>query len=221
MRALRLSATLATTAVCLTLVACGDQPAGEPVVRTKLGEEPVDIVPPALAEPNPAAMPEAPQRASACTDLRFEEAALTHCVADPAEHRIAVTYGPGDGSTPFGTLADFADTIEDTAEIAFAMNGGAFSDDLSARGYLVAGGARLSELNRADGEGNFFLKPGGVFFGTGGTWRVLTTDRFYSTVRDRPQFGTQSGPMLLIDGALHPQIAENGPSRAIRNGVGV
>lgn len=27
--------------------------------------------------------------------------------------------------------------------------------------------------------------------------------------------------MLVIDGKLHPEIAENGPSKAIRNGVGV
>jgi len=40
-------------------------------------------------------------------------------------------------------------------------------------------------------------------------------------VGDRPEFGTQSGPLLLIDGKLHPEIQDNGPSRAIRNGVGV
>ena len=33
--------------------------------------------------------------------------------------------------------------------------------------------------------------------------------------------GTQSGPMLLIDGKLHPEITDDGPSRTRRNGVGV
>ncbi|MEL7218911.1 MAG: phosphodiester glycosidase family protein, partial [Pseudomonadota bacterium] len=80
---------------------------------------------------------------------------------------------------------------------------------------------RLSQLNRETGDGNFFMKPNGVFFGTGGTWRVLSADQFYSTVRDRPRFGTQSGPMLVIDGKMHPDIQDNGPSRAVRNGVGV
>jgi uncharacterized protein YigE (DUF2233 family) len=34
-------------------------------------------------------------------------------------------------------------------------------------------------------------------------------------------YATQSGPMLVIDGRIHPRISENGPSRKIRNGVGV
>ena len=63
--------------------------------------------------------------------------------------------------------------------------------------------------------------PNGVFFGTGGKWRVLSTEAFYASVSDRPEFGTQSGPMLVIEGKLHPAIQDNGPSRAIRNGVGV
>ncbi|MER9444265.1 phosphodiester glycosidase family protein [Mesorhizobium sp. M0340] len=34
-------------------------------------------------------------------------------------------------------------------------------------------------------------------------------------------FATQSGPMLVIDGRLHPRFEQNGTSRYIRNGVGV
>jgi uncharacterized protein YigE (DUF2233 family) len=65
------------------------------------------------------------------------------------------------------------------------------------------------------------MKPNGVFFGTGGTWRVLGSNTFFETIGERPEFGTQSGPLLLVDGKLHPEIQDNGPSRAIRNGVGV
>ena len=38
---------------------------------------------------------------------------------------------------------------------------------------------------------------------------------------ERPEFGTQSGPMLVIDGKLHPEITQDGPSRLVRNAVGV
>jgi uncharacterized protein YigE (DUF2233 family) len=65
------------------------------------------------------------------------------------------------------------------------------------------------------------MKPNGVFFGTGGTWQVLGSNTFFETVGDRPEFGTQSGPLLLVDGKLHPEIQDDGPSKAIRNGVGV
>ena len=117
-------------------------------------------------------------------------------------------------------MAGWAKDI-DLSTIAFAMNAGMYGDDLRALGYFVRNSDRLSELDRGDGSGNFYLKPNGVFFGTNGKWRILSTDSFFRSVSDRPKFGTQSGPMLLIDGKLHPEIAENGPSRAIRNGVGV
>ena len=44
---------------------------------------------------------------------------------------------------------------------------------------------------------------------------------FLANVTERPQFGTQSGPMLVIDGKLHPEFSQDGDSRLIRNGVGV
>jgi len=105
--------------------------------------------------------------------------------------------------------------------VAFAMNGGMFDDAGLPIGYYVEGGTRTKELNRADGPGNFHLKPNGVFFGTGTHWQVLSADRFYADVADRPEFGTQSGPMLVVDGEIHPEITENGPSRLTRNAVGV
>jgi uncharacterized protein YigE (DUF2233 family) len=49
----------------------------------------------------------------------------------------------------------------------------------------------------------------------------MTADDFYAQVGDRPDFGTQSGPMLVVGGKLHPEITDDGPSRTIRNGVGV
>jgi uncharacterized protein YigE (DUF2233 family) len=54
--------------------------------------------------------------------------------------------------------------------------------------------------------------------------RRLQSER--EDVRDSPapprcRFATQSGPMLVIDGALHPRFIPDSPSRYIRNGVGV
>jgi uncharacterized protein YigE (DUF2233 family) len=201
------------------LAACSEQKAGEPVVTVNLkerdGEEIVPVPP-----DSPIAATLATSAQSACSPASFEGVALTHCLADPARHSISVVYGPGDGSAAYGTLAAFAESA-DASAIAFAMNGGAFSDDLSPRGYLVVSGERLSQLDRSEGEGNFYLKPNGVFFGGKDGWRVLTTERFFRTVRDRPAFGTQSGPMLLVNGELGASISANGTSRTVRNAVGV
>lgn len=202
-----------TAGLTLALSACSEQPAGEPVVRTMLdGSAPPEDVTPSPT-PTQAAIP------SACREVVFEDVPLTHCTADPAEHRITMANAPK-GGQPFGSLGAFAGSV-DAASIAFAMNGGMYGDDLKAVGYYVENGDRLRELDRGNGEGNFYLKPNGVFFGTGGQWKVLGSNTFFNTVKDRPQFGTQSGPLLLVDGKLHPEIQDNGPSKAIRNGVGV
>ena len=105
--------------------------------------------------------------------------------------------------------------------MAFAINAGMFDGEGKPIGYYVNDGQRLKELNQNEGAGNFHMKPNGVFFGSDGKWRVMTAEEFYSQIGDRPDFGTQSGPMLLVDGKLHPEITEDGPSRTIRNGVGV
>tara|TARA_B100001179_G_C18576448_1_gene397755 strand:+ start:779 stop:1654 length:876 start_codon:yes stop_codon:yes gene_type:complete len=210
----------------LALAGCDQPQAGEPVIRTDIsGEKGKEIArADTKAEPAPDPEPEAePEEAinpedSACQPVRFEGTMFMHCVADPAQHRVRMVLG----SPPYRSLARFsASRAEDAPNIAFAMNAGMYDGDGKPIGYYVQNGERLQELNRNEGSGNFHLKPNGVFYGTGGTWRIKTTDDFYSTVGDRPDFGTQSGPMLVIGGAIHPKISEDGPSKRIRNGVGV
>jgi uncharacterized protein YigE (DUF2233 family) len=205
-RALALAAILA-----LALAACSEAPAGEAVVTVNLDGSRRE------AAPSPAAP--APAADSACRAVTFESVPLTHCIADPAQHRITLA-NLGPDKQPFASLSAFAASV-DPATIAFAMNGGMYGDDMKPIGYYVEKGERLKELNRETGEGNFYMKPNGVFFGSGGTWRVLGSNTFFETVGDRPDFGTQSGPLLLIDGKLHPDVQDDGPSRAIRNAVGV
>lgn len=197
----------------LMLGACSEAPAGEPVVRTQLDASANPTSPLPSPTPSLAAGP------SACKQVTFEDIPLTHCIADPAQHRIAMA-NLGADKQPFGSLAAFAASV-DPGTIAFAVNGGMYGDDLKPIGYYVENGERITELNRGTGTGNFYMKPNGVFFGSGGTWRVLGSNTFFETVGDRPEFGTQSGPLLLNEGKLHPEIQDNGPSRAIRNGVGV
>ena len=198
----------------LALAACQQQPAGDPVVRTELGEPVASSEPSAAPSPVAATDPDA-----ACQNVTFEDASLTHCIADPKKHRISTALAPFSGDS-FGTIEAWA-AGKNESNIAFVMNGGMYGDDLKPIGYFVEGSERLVELNRGDGDGNFYMKPNGVFFGSRGSWRILDADTFLRTVGTRPEFGTQSGPMLVINGELHPEIQDNGPSRQIRNGVGV
>jgi len=201
----------------LAMTACSERPAGEPLVRAALdGSNPLE----AKASPSPTPAIAAD---SACRAVSFEQVPLTVCTADPAKHRISMA-NLGADKQPFGSLSALAAST-DPATIAFAINGGMYGDDLKPVGYYVENGERLKELDRGDGPkgagSNFYMKPNGVFFGSGGGWRVLASNTFFETVGDRPQFGTQSGPLLLVDGKLHPEIQDDGPSKAIRSAVGV
>jgi len=158
--------------------------------------------------------------ASACEPVMFEDTPLTHCVADPARHRIRTVLDAADGN-PARSLADLADTMPDPNLVAFAMNGGMYDEAGEPIGYYVEDGERRHTLNRNGGAGNFHLLPNGVFYGTGGEWHVRTTDDFAANVTARPGFATQSGPMLVIAGKLHPDFDYDGESKKTRNAVGV
>ncbi|MGB7374549.1 MAG: phosphodiester glycosidase family protein [Pontixanthobacter sp.] len=210
----------------LLLAGCNQEPEGQPVLRTEIGSGVAEDIPgqaPQNKADDTGAIEETEQseRASVCRDVTFEQVLLTHCTADPAIHRIVTALSGADGK-PYRSLSKLASSRgADAKSVAFAVNGGMFNGEGKPIGYYVQNRNRTKELNRSDGPGNFHLMPNGVFFGTGGTWQVHTSDYFYRMIGDRPDFGTQSGPMLVIDGKLHPKIADNGPSKAIRNGVGI
>ena len=158
--------------------------------------------------------------ASACEPVMFEDTPFTHCIAEPAKHRI-LTVLDGPSGDPVRSLVALADIVADPAKVAFAMNGGMFDEAGEPIGYYVEDGERRHTLNRNEGGGNFHLMPTGVFYGTGGEWHVRTTEDFAENVDKRPEFATQSGPMLVIDGKLHPAFDNDGDSRKTRNAVGV
>lgn len=195
------------------LTACGPQPEGEPVARVQVSGTPTET-----ATPSPTATI-ASQVESTCRSVIFENTPITDCIAIPERHRIATALANSEGAN-FRSLSSFAES-RDPRTIAFAVNGGMFDDEGDPIGYFVESGERKKELNTADGEGNFHMKPNGVFFGTGDSWEIRTSQDFLQNVSDRPEFGTQSGPMLVVNGKLHPEITQDGPSRTIRNAVGI
>lgn len=127
------------------------------------------------------------------------------------------------GAAPYRSLSELAASRPSgSPAVAFATNGGMFDDAGKPIGYYVEDGTRGHKLNTNAGYGNFHLLPNGVFYGDAqGRWAVSTSADFAAKVTHRPQFGTQSGPMLVIAGKLHPKIDADGQSLKLRNGVGV
>ncbi len=160
------------------------------------------------------------QTAAACDQGSFEGIPYTACTVDPTTETIRLWHTAPDGKI-FGTFERIeAALAQDGTKIGFAMNGGMYHDDRRPVGLYVENGVETAPLVTRDGPGNFGLLPNGVFcLGADGAQvtETLTFDR------EKPQctFASQSGPMLVIEGALHPRFLENSTSRHIRNGVGV
>ncbi|WP_181943294.1 phosphodiester glycosidase family protein, partial [Klebsiella pneumoniae] len=75
-------------------------------------------------------------------------------------------------------------------------------------------------LNEDKGWGNFFLQPNGVLAWNDKQAVILTTEQYKAKVF-QPDYATQSGPMLVINGKINPLFLANSDSKKIRNGVGV
>jgi uncharacterized protein YigE (DUF2233 family) len=100
------------------------------------------------------------------------------------------------------------------------MNGGIFEPGGVPSGLLVQDGKELRPVNRNDGNGNFFLKPNGVFLiGSAGA-AVIRSDE-YPLQGSKTTQAVQSGPLLLRYGKTHPLFNPGSGSRLHRNGVGV
>jgi uncharacterized protein YigE (DUF2233 family) len=105
-------------------------------------------------------------------------------------------------------------------QLVFAMNAGMYKSDFSPVGLFVQNGHVISSLNLADGDGNFFLKPNGVFLISESGPRIVESTE-YPALAQGVRLATQSGPLLVRKGILHPAISATSDSRLIRNGVGL
>jgi uncharacterized protein YigE (DUF2233 family) len=105
-------------------------------------------------------------------------------------------------------------------KLTFAVNAGMFEPDFSPVGLLVQDGLEAAPLNLRDGAGNFYMKPNGVFLIAATGPRVVESSE-YPSVRGKIGLATQSGPLLLRGGKMHPKFAPDSTSRQMRNGVGV
>ncbi len=101
------------------------------------------------------------------------------------------------------------------------MNAGMYHEDLSPVGLYVENGQQLAALNTSEGSGNFFMQPNGVFGVTTDGKPFVVRSELYALSKMPVSFATQSGPMLVIEGAIHPKFEPDGASRNIRNGVGI
>lgn len=104
--------------------------------------------------------------------------------------------------------------------LLLATNAGIFAPGYVPLGLHIAEGKTLVPLNRQQGSGNFFLAPNGVFAVVDNRAGVWETEEFAKR-NLKPRLATQSGPLLVQNGKLHPKFTKGSANKNVRSGVGV
>jgi len=166
------------------------------------------------------ALAASPVQQTPCEVVVFESSRFVVCRYHRGSDELQLAWR--DSSGPLGGFDGLAAWLGPEAKrVRFVMNGGMFDRSQAPVGLLVQSGKLQHQIDTAKGQGNFYLLPNGVFWAEAdGSVHVDETGRFLAR-RLSPMWATQSGPLLVSAGALHPAIAGNGTSLAVRNGVGV
>ena len=139
---------------------------------------------------------------------------------NPKDQNVGM-YWKNQQNKNFGSLQNLKIWLnKNNKELLFAMNGGMYKKDKSPQGLYIENKIRKSNIDTTSGNGNFYLKPNGIFFSTTNNEAHICKTTNYKE-NPKVKFATQSGPMLVIDGQIHKAFNENSTNLNIRNGVGI
>jgi uncharacterized protein YigE (DUF2233 family) len=156
-----------------------------------------------------------------CNQQIFEQDRFTVCNSGSGRIELIAA---AKGETPIRRFDGLESSLGSRAgragRVAFAMNAGMFDEDGRPIGLAIVEGRQVRAINRRKGRGNFHLMPNGVFqVRRDGRAEIVTSANWKPSPDIR--IATQSGPMLVISGKLHPAFDRDGSSRYVRNGVGI
>lgn len=106
-------------------------------------------------------------------------------------------------------------------QLKFAVNAGMYDDKYAPLALYVEKGHKIKALNLKSGKGNFHLMPNGVFWINQKNKAFITESNEFKATAKMVKFATQSGPMLVINGQIHPKFNPKSSSKKFRNGVGI
>jgi len=166
-----------------------------------------------------------------CHKISYSEADYTICEFDPQQDDIRLFHKGSDGKILGSFDAVNAELTKSGKQLVFAMNGGMYHKNRSPVGGYSEARKEVTSINTNKGPGNFHMLPNGVFWITEKredyqdrveiyTDAYVASTKYFQEDAHFVRDYTQSGPMLVIDGKLHPRFKKDSTSRKIRNGVG-
>jgi uncharacterized protein YigE (DUF2233 family) len=142
------------------------------------------------------------------------------CIVNPKVEDLQF-YWKTDNGENFKSIDNLKTWLQQNNKtLEFAMNGGMYKQDNSPQGLYIENYKALSPIDTTSGNGNFYLKPNGIFYLLkNNTPIICNTTNFI--VNENIKYATQSGPMMLIDGEIHEKFIKGSLNLNIRNGVGI
>lgn len=152
---------------------------------------------------------------------QVDDSKLLSYAVDPLSQDLRFFWKDNQGNS-YQNFANLKDAcLQENKTLVFAMNGGMYIADGSPQGLYIENGKQLTKVDtQATGYGNFYLQPNGIFYSTYANEVCISTTSEFK-LDSSIKYATQSGPMLLINGNVHPKFTKGSPNLNIRNGVGV
>src|SRR5579859_6210067 len=159
-----------------------------------------------------------------CTTRDVAGVHVAVCEWTISRDSLELYWRDGNGQ-PIGSFARLDSIVRSQGRhLAFATNGGIFAPGQVPLGLFVQNGRALVPLNVRDSTAepppNFYLKPNGVFYVVQGRAAIIESSA-YPALGVTPELAVQSGPLLVSGGRIHAALNPAGPSKYVRNGVGV
>lgn len=166
-----------------------------------------------------------------CSTISVNNASFNVCVLPPSElPKLKLFIRKSDG-TAVGNFATLDSLVRSKRHLLrFAMNAGMYEAAGEPTGLLIIDGQEVKALNLSPGPANpctianFYCPPNGVFFVSKGRAQIISREDFGNLPASDKRLietATQSGPMLVRDGALARPFSPASTSRLTRNGVGI
>ena len=154
-------------------------------------------------------------------ELENQNAKIVYYALDPHKQNLKLFWKneAGEAFKNIGTLKN--DLSEKGQNLIFAMNVGMFLKNYTPQGLYIESGKLLAKLDTVKkGYGSFYMQPNGVFYLKSNNQAVIRQSKEFKYNKSI-KLATQSGPMLIIKGKIHPKFTDGSKNIHIRNGVGI
>jgi len=171
--------------------------------------------------PVSAAPPKADVAVPVLQPVTYHGHGYTTCTIDPKKQEMRIFYTDDWGKLLYDFPAVDKYVKDHGGKLLFAANAGMFDPNTRPVGLLLMNANLMSPLNLKDGTGNFYMKPNGVFvINQNDEAHIVESSEFAGLVTP-PEWATQSGPLLVQEGNIHPDFMADSKNLQYRSGVGV